>query len=178
MVCKPIIISQFGLFASLRQCCSVCFTRVCVAAFPVGHTSFCLSLACWAGTGGCTVNPAVILSNPPHSYPVALIQKAETAWQLWKMMDNVACFGFLRQENPVVLIWYVIMVVEVVMLSFFCAGEHTVNTFFIELNGLITGACRRGIITKDYTNHPTSTSILSNSADNVSLGAPFNPCRV
>lgn len=75
------------------------------------------------------------------------------------------------------LIWYVIVVVVVLILSFFCADEHTVNTFFIELNGSITGACRRGRITKDCTNHPASTSILSNSAVNVSLGFPLIPAE-
>lgn len=70
-----------------------------MAAFPLGHTSFCLSLACWAGAGGCTANPAVILSNPGHCFPVALIQKAETTWQLWKMMDHVACLGFLKARK-------------------------------------------------------------------------------
>lgn len=99
MVCKPIIISQFGMFASLRQCCTVCFTEVCVAAFPLGHTSFCQSLACLAGAGGCPANPAVIMSNPGHSFPAAFIHKAETAWQLWKMMDNVACLGFLKARK-------------------------------------------------------------------------------
>lgn len=100
MVFKPIIISQFGLFASLRERCTVCFTKVCVAAFPLHHTSFCLSLACWAGADGCTANPAVILSNPGHTFPVALlIQNTETVWQLWKMMDNVVCLDFLKARK-------------------------------------------------------------------------------
>lgn len=60
---------------------------------------------------------------------------------------------------------------------FFCADEHMVNTFFIELNGSITGACRRGRTTKDCTNHPTSTSILSNSVVNASLGLPLIPAE-
>lgn len=178
MVCKPIIISQFGLFASLRQCCAVCFTKVCVAAFPLGHTSFCLSLACWAGAGGCTANPAVVSSSPGHSFPVALlIQKAGTAWQLWKMMDNIACLGFLKARKSCCadLVCYSGGGGASDIFFFFCADEHMINIFFVVLNCSITGACRRGRITKDCTNYLTSTSILSNSPVKVSLGFPLTP---
>lgn len=175
MVCKPIIISQFDMFASLRQCYTVCFTEVCVAAFPLGHTSFCQSLACWAGAGGCTANPAVILSNPGHSIPAALTQKAENAWQLWKKMDNVACLGFLkaRKSSCADLVCFGGGGSDIFL--FFVQMDIWLIRLFIELSGSITGSCRRGRITKDCTNHSTGTSILSNSAASVSLGFPLIP---
>lgn len=61
------------------------------------------------------------------------------------------------------------------MIVFFYADEHIGNTFFIEFNSSITGACRRARITKDCTHHPASTSTLSNSPVSASLGVPLTP---
>jgi len=49
------------------------------------------------------------------------------------------------------------------------------NTFLNELNSSLTEACRRARITKDCAHHPASTSILSNSPVNASLGLPLLP---
>lgn len=67
------------------------------------------------------------------------------------------------------------MVVVAVVIVFFYADEHMGNTFFIELNGSVTRACRRARITKDCTHCRASTSFLSNSPISVSLGVPLVP---
>lgn len=115
---------------------------------------------------------AVALLNPGHSlFPVALLrEKAENRGQVWKMMDNLPCFGFLkgRKSGCADLVCYDSGGVT----GLFCADEHMGNTFFIELSGAVTEACRRARITKDC---PARMSILSNSPASVSLGVPLMP---
>lgn len=61
-----------------------------------------LSLARWAGAGRlhCRVRCPFSWTQDTLSFPVMLLtEKAENAWQFWKMIDNLAYFGFLNRRK-------------------------------------------------------------------------------